>query len=204
MKLKTVLSEILSESKQVGIVYHFTSLYGAIKIVEDNRIKAGRATKNINGKTISTTRNKHFSKQRIDGELQIQGAYFAFELDGTALSNRYKVKPYDDTYDAAEKEYDEDDKIAFGDEQEEVWFGNALEGDGGFKNVKRFVNKIIITKKFKKDLLYSPNKLSNSSDKSFVDSVFPNMDKIDSSPVDKMNEIINFFKSKGFVVELEK
>jgi hypothetical protein len=88
MKLKRILNEIIKEGKQVGTVYHFTNLYAAIKILDTDLLKADSATRNIQGITVSTTRNKTFSKQRLGQSLQISGDDVGFELDGNSMSNR--------------------------------------------------------------------------------------------------------------------
>ena len=206
MKLKKILNEILTERKQVGTVYHFTDLYSSIKIVETDILKSARVTKNIDGETVSTTRNKNFVNHRDGETLQISGGDIGFELDGNALSARYKVMPYDDTFDQSDMEYDVDDKEQFGDEMEELWFGNALKRDGGFTNLKKYVTAIIITKKFKNKLINSPNDIGNNLiNKAKTDLLFkfPTLYDEDVSAIDKLNQIKKFFTNNGFTVKIE-
>lgn len=200
MKLKQLFLEILSERKQVGKVYHFTTLRNAVFIVKTNLIKASRATKNINEPTISTTRDKNFSKHR-SVSIQIGGADIAFALNGDSLSDRYEVRPYDDAYVSADKEYDEDDKQAFGDEQEELWYGKKLQSDGGFANIKKYTFLVIFSKRFKKTLVSNPKDFRYTDD---IIDVFPNLLDVNVSPIEKMNEIKSWFESNGFRVEFEK
>lgn len=200
MKLKQLFLEILSERKQVGKVYHFTTLRNAVFIVKTNLIEANQATQNINKPTISTTRDKNFSKHR-PGSLQIGGADVAFALNGDSLSDRYEVRPYDDAYRTANKEYDDGDKEAFGDEQEELWYGKKLQSDGGFANIKKYTFLVIFSKRFKKTLVQDPSRFRFKDD---IIDVFPNLLDVNVSPIEKMNEIKSWFESNGFRVEFEK
>ena len=145
MKLKKILNEILIEGKQVGVVYHFTAFHSSVKILKSNLLNANRSTQRIDTKTISTTRDKNFVKIR-NGDSTLGGdPEIGFVLDGTKLSNRYKVMPYDDT---VSKNGERDRYDDWGDEQEELWYGNTLENDNGFKNFKTYLIKVIFTKKF--------------------------------------------------------
>lgn len=202
MKLKQILNEVINEAKQVGIVYHFTTLNNAILIVNYNHLKGYRATKNINGRTVSTTRDKNFSKRRGD-QLSISGADIVFVLDGNKLSNIYQVKPYDDTFDVADQEYDEDDRLNFGDEQEEIWYGKNIERDMGFKNLNKFVLKIIFTKRFIQKCFNNPKKLYVTGEDK-ITPLFGTDEDFDLAPTKKVNEIKNWFESQGYKVEFEK
>ena len=49
------------EAKQVGILYHYTSLYGLLRILQDNKIHRGKFS------YVSLTRDKFFHKHgRLD------------------------------------------------------------------------------------------------------------------------------------------
>lgn len=200
MKLKQIFLEILAERKQVGKVYHFTTLRNAVFIVKTNLIKATEATRNIRGETVSTTRDKNFSKNR-SGPIQISGADVAFVLNGDSLSDRYEVRPYDDSYSTTDKEYDASDKLEFGDEQEELWYGKKLESDGGFANIKKYTFSILFSKRFKKALVSDPTNFRQHRD---IIDIFPNLLDVNASPIEEMNEIKSWFESNGFRVEFEK
>lgn len=202
MKIKSIINEIIKEGKQVGIVYHFTTLNNAIMIVKSNHLKAYRATKNINGRTLSTSRDKNFSKRRGD-QLSISGADIAFVLDGNKLSNTYQVRPYDDTYDATEREYEPEDKLNFGDEQEEIWYGKKIESDVGFKNFNKYVIKVIFTKRFIDKCFFKPAKLYVVGEDKVTD-LFGSSDEFELEPRKKINEIKDWFENNGFKVEIEK
>lgn len=72
----------ISEAKQVGILYHYSSISNIVKILKDGSLK----DKTHNRGYISFTRNG----SGIIG----QGSNFArIVIDGDKLSNRYKVEP---------------------------------------------------------------------------------------------------------------
>lgn len=147
-KLYEIYSEItLIEGKQVGTVYHWTTMAMLFKILDTNILKGYTATKRIRGITVSTTRDKNFIKNRGNGILVISGGEVGIVLDGNKLANTYQVMPYDDSMDSS-GEIDYDDKQAFGDEQEELWYGSRLVRDGGIKNISKYILKLIITKRF--------------------------------------------------------
>lgn len=81
----------ITEEKQVGIIYHYTSIENALRIVDMNRLN--RST-NIDEEGepdyISFTRDKHFHRHYREGV----GTDCRFIVDGTKLSRRYKFKPH--------------------------------------------------------------------------------------------------------------
>lgn len=78
--------EYFIEGKQVGVLYHYTTLEYLFSIIATNRL----------GKHYSTyvcfTRNKYFHKQGHD----IGGDACRFVVDGDKLSHNYKIIPYND------------------------------------------------------------------------------------------------------------
>ena len=90
--------KIIQEGKQVGILYHYTSLDVANSILKDGFIKGG--DKSISGYlesmvgdnkySLSLTRNKNFHKfnRWIGEEIECR-----FVIDGDSLSNIYKIQP---------------------------------------------------------------------------------------------------------------
>ena len=85
IKLIDILKEI-TEGKQVGTLYHFTSFNGLKGILKSNILKVGDDSNFETGGNpgmVSLTRNKNLW-------------YFPFriELDGNKLSYNYKISPY--------------------------------------------------------------------------------------------------------------
>ena len=88
IKLTDLLTEIV-EGKQVGTIYHFTSLRGILGILTDGFIRSNSENQ------ISTTRNKDMDLNLLytddyeKGELNTR-----LDLDGDKISNRYKIRPF--------------------------------------------------------------------------------------------------------------
>jgi hypothetical protein len=105
-----LLSIILQEAKQVGILYHNTTARNALEIVQKNKLKATSNDRNnlIDFRTkeddylitpwgpmlkdrekyppyVSFTRNKNYKRTPHD---------VTFIIDGDKLSNNYKIVPY--------------------------------------------------------------------------------------------------------------
>jgi hypothetical protein len=81
--------KITNESKNIGILYHYTSLENALNIIKSGQLKSSISDQ---GKeAISFTRNKNFHKRNtmngVSNEVRLV-------LDGTSLSNNYKISPY--------------------------------------------------------------------------------------------------------------
>ena len=94
--------KIIQEGKQVGTLYHYTSLGVANSILEDGFIKGGKSSisgyhdsmRGDNNFSLSFTRNKNFHKQsRVLGE-EVE---CRFVIDGDSLSNIYKIQPITNT-----------------------------------------------------------------------------------------------------------
>lgn len=107
MKLTTIYREIIeekqqlftTEGKQVGTLYHYTSLKSADSILKKGFIQGGeksiqgyssRISQNDNKYSLSFTRNKNFhSVSRLIGsDIECR-----FVIDGDSLSNKYKIQP---------------------------------------------------------------------------------------------------------------
>ena len=110
--LKRINKQNINEAKQVGDLYHVTNLEDiANYIAPKDTLSASGNYKNwlLNGRSdcVSFTRNKGFvvKTQKIQDSLVI----FNFQVDGDLLSEKYKVRPYNDfAYDEegnAEYEY---------------------------------------------------------------------------------------------------
>lgn len=142
-------NQLLQEAKSVGTLYHFTKLKSASNIVLKNFLVAGDAPNILRkynqkqnfSKSISFTRDKNFlnTRLKIGRRPMIGGDEVAFVVDGDMLSNYYRLMAYDDRL--------LDDTYSMnvmGDEMEEVLYGKKLDLDGGIKDFKKFVKKIII------------------------------------------------------------
>ena len=104
----------LFERKQMGIIYHFTSLISLYYILKSDEmttitdinhsvLKAYPSKKNDeSSKTFSFTRNKNFAKNLDNGQLN-NIITSRIELDGESMSDKYSFKPFnywanDDVY----------------------------------------------------------------------------------------------------------
>jgi hypothetical protein len=107
IKLVDILKEI-NEGKQVGTLYHFTSLKNLLSIIQNNTLIASNTTdfidKKIKLQCISLTRTPNKKQFSIASE---SGCVLV--LDGDKLSNNYKITPYHDPnqYYFSDEEYDE-------------------------------------------------------------------------------------------------
>ena len=90
----------LLESKQVGILYHYTTFEAGLKILQSNQLKSGEAADSTKTKpvfAISFTRDKRFHNLKT---LVFHASSFGntpqlrFTIDGDKLSNRYKIGSY--------------------------------------------------------------------------------------------------------------
>lgn len=140
------LKDILYEAKQVGVIYHYTSLQGLFDIMDDNRLYAGTFEKESN--VISFTRDKFFGNRLRAGVKTDVRIVF----DGNKLSNKYKIGPYQFTGAEKIKLGMGDDAIEWeqsvGDEQEERLF--LPKGEHGIENISDYIIKIEFPKKYDK------------------------------------------------------
>jgi hypothetical protein len=79
----------LNEGKQVGDVYHFTTLENL-----NNMLEKGIIHPNYEGQ-ISTTRNKNVDVTPFMGDTMNEGdSLVRLKLDGNKISYKYKIRPY--------------------------------------------------------------------------------------------------------------
>jgi hypothetical protein len=151
--------DILKESKQVGLVYHFTGMYYAFDIIKENILLA---TSNHNSlkflqkklnlpykNAVSTTRDKNFETSRvrkynkkINSVFLGGGTDVVFCIDGDKLSEKYLTMPYDDFYDNKQKgvlPY-----LPENDEMEQLWYGKKIDKDGGISNFSNYIKYVEI------------------------------------------------------------
>jgi hypothetical protein len=89
IKLLNILKEI-TEGKQVGTLYHWTTLKNLIDIIKINRLNPGHHSSGASN-YISTTRSKDKTQFEI-----AEDSDAALVLDGDKISNRHKIIPYHD------------------------------------------------------------------------------------------------------------
>ena len=86
--IKQKLREILlNEGKQVGPLYHFTSLKRSVMILSENHMKIHREN-DVYG--IPMTRDKNF----WNIERSVNGVDVRLEFDGNKISNRFRVQQF--------------------------------------------------------------------------------------------------------------
>jgi hypothetical protein len=207
------LIEILKERKQVGDVYHFTAMKSLFNILDSNLLKSYHSTVSFSsGKmtgyqsSVSTTRDKNFIKSRYkrNTAASIMGDSVALVLDGNAMSDRFKTIPYDDAYvpDQDPEDY-ERVKKAMGDEMEQLWYGPEIER-GGINNIRKYIKRIIITKKFQNSLLNADFALYKTFSSEFINQV-GHAWSFETSPQLKLKQIQEFIETKyNIPVEIEK
>jgi hypothetical protein len=74
------------ESKQVGVLYHYTSIDNAMHIIKENILRRS-------GSWISFTRDKHFHNF-TERDIEVSGLDCCFVVDGDKLSENYKIQPF--------------------------------------------------------------------------------------------------------------
>jgi hypothetical protein len=89
IKLINILKEI-TEGKQVGTLYHYTFTWNLYKIIKTN-ILTPELLQGQNKGWISFTRSKDKNQFEIS-----QDANCVIVVDGDKLSNKYKIKPFQD------------------------------------------------------------------------------------------------------------
>ena len=115
--------ELFKEGKNIGYLYHFTSIKNALLIVKQNKLLPG------NTGIISFSRSKSLIHYPTDFSKQI-----SFIIDGNKLSNNYRLTPY--SY-----HYLDQNVVNKTDEMEE-----RLDTGKMINDIKKYIIKIIIYK----------------------------------------------------------
>lgn len=97
--VKLVKKELVSEAKQVGSLYHVTTLDAVAEYIAPKDVLKGSGKYNnwlLGGRSnvVSFTRDKNFIVKTR--EMRNANVIFNFEVDGDKLSEKYKVFPYND------------------------------------------------------------------------------------------------------------
>lgn len=97
------LKPFVNESRNIGTIYHFTSLINTYHIIKDNQMVSYReiddSILDIYRKsseydtTFSFTRDKNMVKKIGQGQIDTF-LTTRLDFDGTKLSNKYKIRPY--------------------------------------------------------------------------------------------------------------
>jgi hypothetical protein len=80
------LIDLLKEAKQVGILYHYTSLHNLQSIIKSNKLQSRESS----GVSFSRSKDKNIM-QWLDTTVEA-----ALVINGDKLSNNYKIYPYND------------------------------------------------------------------------------------------------------------
>ena len=147
------LTDLLKESKQVGLLYHYTSKDGLKGILSTNNIKASEEI--YMGHYlyyVSFTRNKNFHKKANNWNVKTD---YRITIDGDKLSNKYKIQPfaYKPGWDYTDNwEYDwledEDENVVrnffnatgdYDEQEERIFFKTA---DDAIDNIKQYIINI--------------------------------------------------------------
>jgi hypothetical protein len=90
--MKYIKNFAIFEAKQVGILYHYTSVVSLMKILKSGELLGSLEYGN---KFISFTRDKNFLKHPMR---TIKDDAVRIVLDGDKLSNKYKIQPFNYQY----------------------------------------------------------------------------------------------------------
>jgi hypothetical protein len=100
MKHLHTFESFLTEAKQVGVIYHYTTFENGLKILQSNELKGADAADSTHANlvyAVSFTRDKRFHNNHnvgFDVGSFGQRPQVRFTVDGDKLSNKFKVQPY--------------------------------------------------------------------------------------------------------------
>lgn len=135
----------ITESKQVGLLYHYTSDNGLRGIKSQNFLRCGAESLNHQWVYfISFTRDKNFHKQKNHLNNKME---YRITLDGDKLSHKYKIQPM--AYDPGDpiavlSKYDDEETIRnlrnrtgeYDEKEERIVF---KDGNGGIPNISNYI-----------------------------------------------------------------
>jgi len=137
------LRDILFEAKQVGVIYHYTTIDNLFSIMKRNYLSSGKFE---DDNSISFTRDKLFAntpRTNIGTDVRLV-------IDGNKLSSKYKIEPYQFTGSVKTNidfgEFDFPSMTWVGDEQEERLY--LPKNKSVLDNVKDSIIKIEFPKKW--------------------------------------------------------
>ena len=88
------LADLLKEEKQVGTLYHHTRYFNAANILKTNELCSSREAYDDGMYAISFSRDSRLHGNFLSHE---GGDELRFVIDGSKLSERYKIRPFSDT-----------------------------------------------------------------------------------------------------------
>lgn len=147
------------ESKNIQNLYHIVDIEKLLYILEQNKITSFKFSK------ISTTRNKMMNRYLGDKPSSI----FKIELDGSKLSNHYKMKSYQDRYKMGS------DYFYYNEWEEQIQTDEI-------KNVSKYIIKIILIK----------NRIENLKDSAWFEKHFNSEYKYKNLPELLKNIIVKY------------
>jgi len=105
--------QFLNESKQVGILYHYTYYEALVAILTSGKLLSGENDKYASLANpisdISFTRNKNFHKTRA--KLVSGPPHCRLVIDGDKLSNSYSIQPYAQKGFSKDSDYFESEEV---------------------------------------------------------------------------------------------
>lgn len=102
---------IFSESKQVGILYHFTTIYNFIDIVRSGCVLfSSKESKRTGFAGLQNELMDYISFTRNFRLKSHNGSYFRFDIDGDKLSEEYKIEPFIDSKAVTRKTHEENEE----------------------------------------------------------------------------------------------
>lgn len=125
------LEKIISESKQVGDIYHVCNLDSLNHILKTNTLESRGEWDNAlyhGSDWVSFTRNQYFIPTDGLFHLTSQNILFQIVVDGDTLSENHKIGPYNDWY------FQGDDNSIYREAEESV--------KGPIKNFSRYIKEI--------------------------------------------------------------
>jgi hypothetical protein len=122
--------ERIDEGKQVGLLYHYTSLIAAKQIMQLDLMKAGEYREGLDS-GISFTRNKNEAYMNFP---------ICFVVDGNKLSDKYKIRPYNYTWEHIPQYFDNEYTTDKKGEFEEKVDTNRIE------NFHKYLKMIVINR----------------------------------------------------------
>jgi hypothetical protein len=116
---KDLKEEQLDESKQVGIIYHYTTFENGLNILKSNKLKSGETADSTKVNPIygiSFTRDKRFHNDHNVGFEESSFGHtpqLRFTIDGDKLSNKFKVGPYSQqgAFDKSKKGFEAEERV---------------------------------------------------------------------------------------------
>jgi hypothetical protein len=180
------MKRLIQSGKNIGDLYHFTSLYHLIYIINDDQIKG----------PVSLTRNQYFNRTEryiaTEPECKIR-------LDGNSLSDTYKIKPYHD-----QKYFDGNEfEDLKGDKFEPVDYESEERVDRTISPVKMYIKDITIYEEMVDQASINLTSPEDKQDKIDLLRILRkreyNINDIDKQPAITLNEMINYVKKQSGV-----